>query len=70
MLEAVGYVSCRRAWPDGRADVHSKEFIPGYFSMLDWVLNAKGAACFQVITMPESRFERCGSVSLLKELGR
>jgi hypothetical protein len=27
--------------------------------MLDWVLNAKGAACFQVITMPESRFERC-----------
>jgi cyclopropane-fatty-acyl-phospholipid synthase len=27
--------------------------------MLDWALNAKGAACFQVITMPESRFERC-----------
>lgn len=27
--------------------------------MLDWVLNAEGAACFQVITMPESRFERC-----------
>lgn len=29
--------------------------------MLDWALNAKGAACFQVITMPESRFERCTS---------
>jgi cyclopropane fatty-acyl-phospholipid synthase-like methyltransferase len=40
-------------------DIGRKDFIPGYFSMLDWVLNAKGAACFQVITMPESRFERC-----------
>jgi cyclopropane-fatty-acyl-phospholipid synthase len=42
-----------------QVDETSKDFIPGYFSMLDWVLNAKGAACFQVITMPESRFERC-----------
>lgn len=42
-----------------RLTTGSKEFIAGYFSMLDWVLNAQGAACFQVITMPEARFERC-----------
>lgn len=40
----------------------SKDFIPGYFTMLDWALNAKGAACFQVITIPEARFERCESI--------
>lgn len=47
-----------------RADQCSKDFIPGYFTMLDWALNAKGAACFQVITMPESRFERCRSCTV------
>jgi cyclopropane fatty-acyl-phospholipid synthase-like methyltransferase len=40
---------------------HSKEFIGGYFSVLDQALNANGVACIQVITIPESRFEKCES---------
>ncbi|GFZ43188.1 hypothetical protein JCM24511_00907 [Saitozyma sp. JCM 24511] len=35
-----------------------KEFIGGYFSVLDQALNASGVACIQVITIPESRFEK------------
>ncbi|EIW72634.1 hypothetical protein TREMEDRAFT_21878, partial [Tremella mesenterica DSM 1558] len=35
-----------------------KEFTPGYFSVLDSVLKSNGVACFQVITIPESRFEQ------------
>ncbi|ORY20671.1 Mycolic acid cyclopropane synthetase-domain-containing protein [Naematelia encephala] len=35
-----------------------KEFIPGYFGVIDSALNATGAACIQVITIPESRFEQ------------
>ncbi|OCF41406.1 hypothetical protein I317_04797 [Kwoniella heveanensis CBS 569] len=35
-----------------------KEFIPGYFGVLNEMLNESGVACIQVITIPESRFER------------
>ncbi|WVW82181.1 hypothetical protein I302_104187 [Kwoniella bestiolae CBS 10118] len=35
-----------------------KEFIPGYFGVLNEMLNERGAACIQVITIPESRFEK------------
>ncbi|WRT64038.1 uncharacterized protein IL334_000965 [Kwoniella shivajii] len=35
-----------------------KEFIPGYFGVLNEMLNEKGVACIQVITIPESRFEK------------
>ncbi|KAL7417892.1 S-adenosyl-L-methionine-dependent methyltransferase [Mrakia frigida] len=34
-----------------------KEFLEGYFEVVNRALNAKGAAVFQVITIPESRFE-------------
>ncbi|KAK4688910.1 cyclopropane-fatty-acyl-phospholipid synthase, partial [Tremellales sp. Uapishka_1] len=34
-----------------------KEFIAGYFGVLDSMLNDKGVACIQVITIPEARFE-------------
>jgi cyclopropane fatty-acyl-phospholipid synthase-like methyltransferase len=47
------------------ADVQCrKEFIPGYFGVIDSVLNEKGLACVQVITIPESRFEKCQSAFL------
>lgn len=36
-----------------------KEYIAPYFEMMDDVLNEHGVACFQVITIPESRFESC-----------
>lgn len=36
-----------------------KEFIPGYFGVINSALNENGAACIQVITIPESRFESC-----------
>ncbi|WWC66459.1 uncharacterized protein I206_100361 [Kwoniella pini CBS 10737] len=35
-----------------------KEFIPGYFNVLNEMLNDEGVACIQVITIPESRFEK------------
>ncbi|WWC86135.1 uncharacterized protein L201_001006 [Kwoniella dendrophila CBS 6074] len=35
-----------------------KEFIPGYFGVLNEMLNEQGVACIQVITIPESRFEK------------
>ncbi|WVQ97166.1 hypothetical protein IAU59_004276 [Kwoniella sp. CBS 9459] len=35
-----------------------KEFIAGYFGVLNEMLNESGVACIQVITIPESRFER------------
>ncbi|WWC99574.1 hypothetical protein V866_006478 [Kwoniella sp. B9012] len=35
-----------------------KEFIPGYFGVLNEMLNERGVACIQVITIPESRFEK------------
>ncbi|ORX34243.1 S-adenosyl-L-methionine-dependent methyltransferase [Kockovaella imperatae] len=34
-----------------------KDFIAGYFGVIDSVLNQNGAACVQVITIPESRFD-------------
>ncbi|KAH8081430.1 Mycolic acid cyclopropane synthetase-domain-containing protein [Filobasidium floriforme] len=34
-----------------------KEYIEPYFKMIDEVLNESGVAVFQVITIPESRFE-------------
>lgn len=34
-----------------------KEYIEPYFKMIDDALNENGVACFQVITIPESRFE-------------
>ena len=36
-----------------------KEYIQPYFKMIDEVLNEKGVAVFQVITIPESRFDNC-----------
>jgi cyclopropane-fatty-acyl-phospholipid synthase len=36
-----------------------KEYIQPYFKMIDDVLNEKGVAVFQVITIPEARFENC-----------
>lgn len=36
-----------------------KEYIEPYFKMIDEVLNESGVAVFQVITIPESRFENC-----------
>jgi cyclopropane-fatty-acyl-phospholipid synthase len=36
-----------------------KDYIQPYFKMIDDVLNEKGVAVFQVITIPESRFESC-----------
>lgn len=36
-----------------------KDFIEPYFKMIDEVLNEEGVAVFQVITIPESRFETC-----------
>lgn len=39
--------------------VLSKEFIPGYFGAINTALNSTGAACIQVITIPESRFDDC-----------
>ena len=36
-----------------------KEYIEPYFKMIDEVLNETGVAVFQVITIPESRFENC-----------
>ncbi|KAJ9113889.1 hypothetical protein QFC19_000083 [Naganishia cerealis] len=33
-----------------------KEYIKPYFEMIDNVLNDRGVACFQVITIPEARF--------------
>lgn len=38
-----------------------KEYIEPYFKMIDEVLNESGVAVFQVITIPESRFENCES---------
>ena len=38
-----------------------KEFIAGYFGVINSVLNQGGVACVQVITIPESRFDRCES---------
>jgi cyclopropane-fatty-acyl-phospholipid synthase len=38
-----------------------KEYIEPYFKMIDEVLNESGVAVFQVITIPESRFENCKS---------
>nr|XP_018267085.1 uncharacterized protein I303_01068 [Kwoniella dejecticola CBS 10117]OBR89243.1 hypothetical protein I303_01068 [Kwoniella dejecticola CBS 10117] len=35
-----------------------KEYIPGYFGVLNEMLNQQGVACIQVITIPESRFEK------------
>lgn len=35
----------------------SKDFTAGYFGVIDSVLNSTGVACFQVITIPEARFE-------------
>ena len=41
-----------------------KEFISGYFGVIDKVLTPGGVACIQVITIPESRFEKCTSLTL------
>jgi cyclopropane-fatty-acyl-phospholipid synthase len=38
---------------------NSKDFTAGYFAVIDSVLNATGVACFQVITIPEARFDAC-----------
>ncbi|WWD18050.1 hypothetical protein CI109_102497 [Kwoniella shandongensis] len=35
-----------------------KEFTEGYFSVIDQMLNECGVACIQVITIPESRFDK------------
>ncbi|KAK8865770.1 hypothetical protein IAR55_000917 [Kwoniella newhampshirensis] len=35
-----------------------KEFTQGYFSVIDQMLNEGGVACIQVITIPESRFDK------------
>jgi len=35
-----------------------KEFIAGYFGVIDSVLKGNGVAAIQVITIPESRFEK------------
>ena len=45
--------------------IDRKEFIPGYFGVIDSALNENGAACIQVITIPESRFESCESITSL-----
>ena len=46
-----------------------KEFIKGYFGVIDSVLKESGVACVQVITIPENRFEQCehgfGSVVMI-----
>lgn len=36
-----------------------KDFIKGYFGVIDSVLKESGVACVQVITIPENRFEQC-----------
>ncbi len=36
-----------------------KDYIEPYFQMIDRVLNEEGVAVFQVITIPEARFESC-----------
>lgn len=36
-----------------------KEYIGPYFEMMDRMLNERGVACFQVITIPEARFATC-----------
>ena len=42
----------------------SKDFIAGYFGVINSVLNQGGVACVQVITIPESRFDKCELLSL------
>lgn len=36
-----------------------KDFISGYFKVIDWALKPEGVACVQAITIPEGRFEAC-----------
>jgi cyclopropane-fatty-acyl-phospholipid synthase len=36
-----------------------RDYIEPYFEMIDNVLNHEGVAVFQVITIPEGRFESC-----------
>lgn len=36
-----------------------KDYIEPYFDMIDKMLNEEGVAVFQVITIPEGRFESC-----------
>ena len=46
----------------------SKDFIAGYFGVINSVLNQGGVACVQVITIPESRFDKCELLSLAPTL--